>query len=794
METKKVLAVIFSLIFVCAFAFVLVWGIINFNKVKDGMSGSGVYTKEDLNKSYEDGYNTALTDKEEYVTLIAGYRDTITTLNDNVSQLTSQVTILKNNNKDYSKQVETLSTQKNDLQKQVDNLTIIKTNNDKTISDLNTQISNLQKQVTDLTKSGEDKSEQISQLNNQIINLQNTVSQLQTTNDMNLNTITSLNTQIANLNNQISEMTLLSQTANTQIASLNNKINELQKSITYYESYIAQLENGEQVVATFEFDGSVYNIQIVNKGSKLSVTTPASTDYKIFNGWKINGSIVDLSTYIINTNTKIVADITYKYDVKFKVDDTVYNNQIITKNGYATLPANPTKTGYEFDGWSLNGVDVISDITTKQVTENTTYVAVFTKLHTVTFIYENETKSTQTIRNGKFATTVNIDNTDYKIFNGWKINDTIVDLSTYKIVADTTFIADITYKYDVIFKVDNTIYNSQIVAKNGYATLPTNPTKDGYEFNGWSLNGTDIISNIDSLQITDNVTYIAIFKYVPTLSEAFSGFFVQPEDVWSDGTNYYYCSGKEDQYKFNKSGYYASDKFIKINFNGDRKTYISGRYFWTDGTNIYYSNGSDSQYIYDKATRTLTSITFNNFNDFKGNCVWSDGSNYYLSLKKYNSSTSSYDYNHYIFNKETLSWDTMTWGGCNEFCYSKTSTQSSSCDIWTDGSDWYLKNEYILNKSTKTWEKITPIDFSELKSFYFSYRNIVVMNNKCFYLFSNSGNNVYDHFIFNKETKQWERINLNIKYVSAEWIWSDGVDYYFYRNSNSKITYKFNLG
>ncbi len=314
METKKVLAVIFSLIFVCAFAFVLVWGIINFNKVKDGMSGSGVYTKEDLNKSYEDGYNTALTDKEEYVTLIASYRDTITTLNDNVSQLTSQVTILKNNNKDYSKQVETLSTQKNDLQKQVDNLTIIKTNNDKTISDLNTQITNLQNQVTNLTNSGEDKSEQISQLNNQIVNLQNAVSQLQTTNDMNLNTITSLNTQIANLNNQISEMTLLSQTANTQIASLNNKINELQKSITYYESYIAQLENGEQVVATFEFDGSVYNIQIVNKGSKLSVTTPASTDYKIFNGWKINGSIVDLSTYTINTNTKIVADITYKYD------------------------------------------------------------------------------------------------------------------------------------------------------------------------------------------------------------------------------------------------------------------------------------------------------------------------------------------------------------------------------------------------------------------------------------------------------------------------------------------------
>ncbi len=203
--------------------------------------------------------------------------------------------------------------------------------------------------------------------------------------------------------------------------------------------------------------------------------------------------------------------------MKFKVDDTIYNSQIITKNGYATLPTTPTKTGYEFDGWSLNGVDVISDITTKQVTENTTYVAVFTKLHTVTFIYENETKSTQIIRNGKFATTVNIDNTDYKIFNGWKINDTIVDLSTYKIVADTTFIADITYKYDVIFKVDNTIYNSQIVAKNGYATLPTNPTKDGYEFDGWSFNGVDVITDITTKQVIENTTYVAVFTKLYTV-------------------------------------------------------------------------------------------------------------------------------------------------------------------------------------------------------------------------------------------------------------------------------------
>ena len=446
METKKVLGIIFSLLFVCAFAFVLSWGIINFNKVKDGMSGTGVYTKEDINKSYEDGYNTALTDKEEYTKLIASYRDTITTLNDNISQLNSQVTTLTNNNKDYANQLTQLNEQKTNLQSQVDNLTTIKSNNETTILSLNSQITSLQNQVTNLTNSGEDKSEQITTLNNQITTLQNTVSQLQTTNDLNVSSIASLNMQIANLNTQISDMTLQSQNSQGQINALNNKISELQASVSYYESYIAQLENGEQVVATFEYDGSVYNIQIVNKGSKLAVTNPTSTTYKIFNGWTVNGQSIDLNTFTITTNTKIVADVTYKYDVKFKVDNNVVDSQIITKNNCAILPTNPTKDGYEFDGWSLNGVDVISDIPTKQVTQNVTYIAVFTKLHTVTFV-NGEENSTIKVRNSAIVTEVpSITSTLTKVFNGWKVGNNFVDFNTYKIYSDTTFIADYTVK------------------------------------------------------------------------------------------------------------------------------------------------------------------------------------------------------------------------------------------------------------------------------------------------------------------------------------------------------------
>lgn len=414
--------------------------------IKGTVDNSKYYTQKELQESYDKGYNDGCKSETELIGQVKYYKSLVDEYYIQVNTLNDEITMLTKSNKNYQTQIDNLTTQKTTLQSQVDNLSTIKANNEATIESLNNQIAELQEQITRLTKSGETKSDQIISLNNQITTLNSMVAQLQATNDLNVKTITSLNTQIANLNSQISEMTTVYQNSTSQINVLNKKINELQTSINYYESYIASLENGEQVVATFEFDGSVYNIQIVNKGSKVSVVSPESTAYKIFNGWTVNGSLVDLSSYTINSNTKFVADVTYKFDVKFMVDDTVYNSQIITKNGIVTLPSNPTKDGYLFEGWSLNGVDILENISTTQVTENLTYYAVFTKLHTVTFMCGDTILVTQNIKSGN------------------------------------------------------------------YATLPSNPTKTGYTFIGWSLNGVDIVTDISTTPVTGDISYFAIFK------------------------------------------------------------------------------------------------------------------------------------------------------------------------------------------------------------------------------------------------------------------------------------------
>ena len=277
------------------------------------------------------------------------------------------------------------------------------------------------------------------------------------------------------------------------------------------------MENGEQVVATFEFNGSVYNIQIVNPNSLLSVTTPTSTEYVIFNYWTVNGVEIDLSTYKISQNTKIVADVTYRYKTEFIVNDEVYNSQIVTLNDYATLPTNPSVSGYDFDGWTLNGIDLV-DPTTIEITKDTQFIAKLTKLHKVKFYCENELIDEQIVRNGNFVEYFE-PTLENAIFNGWTVNDILVDLTTYKIVAETILVADLTYpEFAVTYKVGNDIVSSQSIVLNKTSTVNNTPEKIGYKFLGWSIDGSNVI-DIENNKISVDTVYTAVFEKLNGLYE-----------------------------------------------------------------------------------------------------------------------------------------------------------------------------------------------------------------------------------------------------------------------------------
>jgi len=374
--TKKI---IISIVSVLILSIVGCFIGINWNSIKTLLSGSKIYTYEQIQDSYDKGYKDANTNETNYLEQLDYYRNLVEDNELEILNLKNILNTLETTNKNNTQTIADLEVQKQTLETDVENLQSIKTENEETITNLNLQITSLQTKVDELTADKTANQNEIVSLKNQIANLQTLNIQLQRTNELNAETITSLNNQIANLNSQISEMNTQVSNNSSVVNTLNNRIAELEKTVSYYEQYIANLENGEQVVATFEFDGSVYNIQIVNKNDYAGVVTPTSTDYVKFNYWTVNGEQVDLTTYALITNTTFVADVNYYYDVKFMIDTEVFNSQIVEKDTFAVLPEAPTKDGYVFDGWTSNGIDIV-DTSSIAITQNTIFTAKFTKL------------------------------------------------------------------------------------------------------------------------------------------------------------------------------------------------------------------------------------------------------------------------------------------------------------------------------------------------------------------------------------------------------------------------------
>lgn len=549
-SSSKIFVAILTCLLVGVLVFGVVWVSTNAGKLKDAVNGTNLYTQEDLQKAKQDGYNEALQNEQDYLDIIAGLRDDKTTLTDNLAQANSRITLLSQDNTekqatitqlqstissnnaeitrlngvvaDNNSQIATLTTQRDNLSNDLNASNV-------EIADLNSTILSLQNanasanaQITELQGTNISLQVQINSLNSTIIRnneqinaLTNLVNSLQNENDSNIVTIARLNDRISLLQNQINVLNASAINNTNNYDSLNATITELQAVISYYKSYIDTLKPANTVVATFMYNNSVYNIQCVQPNAIVNVQTPTSTNYVIFNYWTVNGQQVDLTSYQVTQNTDFIADVTYKYDVVFKVDNAVYDTQLVVKNNNATLPTAPTKSGYTFNGWLLNGVLV--DVTTLPITSNIELVADFLQQHNVAFVAEDNTSlSTEVVQHNNYI--VNIPTSPTKTgytFLGWTINGTdVVDVVTYKVVADVTFspLFEINV-YTVTFKQDNTVLGTkQVEYNNVIGTVNYNPVvPQYYEHQGWVIKGiwTDTDVNLNTYLVTSNLTLTA---------------------------------------------------------------------------------------------------------------------------------------------------------------------------------------------------------------------------------------------------------------------------------------------
>ncbi len=432
----------------------------------------------------------------------------ITNLNAEVESLQNQINTYVNDYGDNITVIENLRSQVENCNNEIALLQNQIANKNTEIQECNNQIAFYTSQINDLQYEINDKAILIASLNNQISNYELVNSQLEQTNQSNLNTISSLNNQIVSLNSQITYLSSQMQDSSTSVSSLTERIAELENSLAYYEQYISNLESDEQAIVTFEFDRSVYAIQVIPKNTYASISEPTSTERVIFNGWMVDGNFVDVSEYLIQENTKFVADVTHYYDVVFKYQDEIIQSDFVVE-GDCAYAYGPSIDGYQFEGWTLDGLNIVNP-EYYPITQDTVFIAKYIQLFGVSFYYEYDLVAFATVGDGGFTSGPEISSTETKLFNGWKINGVIVDVNTYAIFEDTTFEADITYKYFVDFFVDDNIYSHQLVIQNNYPMIPDNPIKDGYEFDGWSLNRYDVV-NPTSIIIDGDTMFYAVF-------------------------------------------------------------------------------------------------------------------------------------------------------------------------------------------------------------------------------------------------------------------------------------------
>lgn len=168
-----------------------------------------------------------------------------------------------------------------------------------------------------------------------------------------------------------------------------------------------------------------------------------------------NSKLTDDNNEYKNTNADLIArlnQLTEQYNailaeynnankavVTFMFDDVLYTTKVVTKGQVVTVD-NPASTTYViFNGWTLNGVDIV-DLSSTVINDNTTFIASVSKKYDVKFYANNEEYHTYIADNNS---TIQLPENPTKgdcTFTGWYVDNVLID-ETFKITKHTEVVA-----------------------------------------------------------------------------------------------------------------------------------------------------------------------------------------------------------------------------------------------------------------------------------------------------------------------------------------------------------------
>ncbi len=345
-------------------------------------------------------------------------------------------------------------------------------------------------------------------------------------------------------------------------------------------------------------------------GTGLTLPTPTRTGYT-FGGWYANSGLTGTAVTKITTAetgakayyAKWTAD-TYAITYSGLDGATLSTKPGQHTYGTATQIGNPTKTGYTFAGWNINGGSTATkNLTLSETgyTSNITLKATWTaNTYTVTYNKNGGTIANEnSYKNYTYGTGLTLPTparTGYT-FGGWYANSSFSKTAVTKVTAAETgaktyyakWTADsYTITYDLN---DGTVSGNPVsyTIESDDITL-INPTKEGYHFAGWS--GTDLTGRQTSVTIVSG----SIGNRSYTANWVLADYTVVLHTNGGSGgtalTSYVYGTGAVLPENWTRAGYMFDGWFDNEGCSGEKITEISDtavgdkEYWakWTDRT------------------------------------------------------------------------------------------------------------------------------------------------------------------------------------------------------------------
>lgn len=178
-------------------------------------------------------------------------------------------------------------------------------------------------------------------------------------------------------------------------------VNQYAQSVGIANIYVN--EAVDKYTVTFEGEEIDIPAQTIIAGEKAQKPADPEREGYTFAGWLLGGEAYDFNA-AVNGNITLTAAWTEgtKFTVSFIGEGVAIDAQTVNENGVATEPAAPTREGYRFVGWLLDGEAYHFET---PVTASITLVASWELIeYTVTFVdAEGNTIGTSTVVHGKNA-------------------------------------------------------------------------------------------------------------------------------------------------------------------------------------------------------------------------------------------------------------------------------------------------------------------------------------------------------------------------------------------------------